>query len=49
MGYYGKKIHASYGYEEGLIFYAEIDTSPGIVFVKIETTDQVYYKKILIY
>ena len=45
----GRKIHASYGYEEGLIFYAEIDTSPGIVFVKIETTDQVYYKKILIY
>jgi hypothetical protein len=24
----GRKINASYGYEEGLTFYAEIDTSP---------------------
>ena len=45
----GRKIRASYGYEEGLTFYAELDTSPGIIFVKIETTDQVYYRKILIH
>ena len=45
----GRKIHSSYGYEEGLTFYAELDTSPGIIFVKIETTDQVYYRKILIH
>ena len=45
----GRKIDASFGYEEGLTFYAEIDTSPGIIFVKIETSDKVYYRKILIY
>jgi len=42
----GRKIHASYGYEERFTFYAEIETSPGIIFVKIETTDHVYYRKI---
>ena len=45
----GRKINASYGYEEGLTFYAEIVTSPGIVFVRIETSDKVYYRKILIH
>ena len=45
----GRKIQASYGYEEGLTFYVEIDTSPGIIFVKIETADKVYYRKILIH
>lgn len=45
----GRKIHASYGYEEDLIFYAEIDTSPGIVILKIETSGKVYYRKILVH
>ena len=42
----GRKIHASYAYREGSLFQVEVDTAPGIVVVKIETVEGVFYRKV---
>lgn len=42
----GRKIHASYAYKDESYFQVEVDSSPGIIIVKIETSVGVFYRKI---